>query len=394
MGAKLRVLYLTHHGPLPASSGGRLRDAQLIPELSRLAELEVWAVSRSATADRDALTAATLNSKFRIFHDESTPRPYPTRDSSAASILLKAQHQRFDVIHVEGHYLFHLLPPAARRRSVVVEHNVESSLLAQAAPHGSLLPVGEDDIETVRRIEGAVWAEVGLVLTLSKEDRDRVLQRSPAANVLVTTNGADHISQSTFPEFVESPRSSPNFGFLANYAYPPNIDALSWLVEDIFPLVRKALPRARLLLAGSNLKTAITDLDIPDGVEIVGWVDSAIEFFAGIDVALCPLRVGGGVKVKMLEMARCATPTVATPISMEGLPRRISAGIYIADSVTEFSSAAIRLGKNYGLRSVLRAKLESMQSELPTWSDAASDLYSRWTELSQSKAADLDIISQ
>lgn len=384
MTAELRVLYLTHHGPLPASSGGRLRDAQLIPELARLTNLEVWAVSRSATADRNALMETSLYSQFRIFHDESTPRPYPTRDSTAVSALLAAEHERFDVIHIEGHYLFHLLPKAARCRSVVVEHNVESRLLAQAIASGSSLAVNENDIDTVRRAEDAVWAKAALVLTLSEEDRDRIINRFPTTNAHIAANGADHIIQSPQLESVAKDRITPNFGFLANYAYPPNIDALSWLVKEIFPLIHTALPGARLLLAGSNLKSAVADLEIPDGVEVVGWVESASAFFSDIDVALCPLRIGGGVKVKMLEMARCAMPTVATSISLEGLPREICSGIYVADPTVEFASAAIRLGKDSNLRMTFRGKLQSMQSKLPTWSGAARELYSHWVELSRS----------
>jgi glycosyltransferase involved in cell wall biosynthesis len=381
--ARLRVLYLTHHGPLPASSGGRLRDAQLIPELARLADLEVWAVSRSAAADRDALSAAPLNIRFRVFPDESSPRPYPTRDSRIVSALLAEEHERFDVIHIEGHYLFHLLPQSARYRSVVVEHNIESHLLAQAIAHGSPLPVSDDDIETVRRVEAAVWAEAGLILTLSRQDRDRILQRLPTANVLVTANGADHFPPPRTPDSAERTRLAPHFGFLANYAYPPNADALSWLAGTVFPLIRKDLPGSRLLLAGSNLKAAVAHLNLPDGIEVVGWVASASEFLAGIDVALCPLRIGGGVKVKMLETARSCTPAVATSISLEGLPRGIHSGICVADSAAEFASAAIRLGSSDSLRLALRAKLRSIQAELPTWGDAAAGLYSRWAGLSR-----------
>lgn len=383
MTAQLQVLYLTHHGPLPASSGGRLRDARLIPELTRLANLEVWAVSRSAVADRKALIGSSLNSRFRIFHDESTPQSYPTRDSAAVSALLAAEYKRFDVIHVEGHYLFHLLPRSARCHSVVVEHNVESHLLSQAVANGSQLPVSENDIEMVRLRENAVWAEAGLVLTLSKEDRGRVVKRLPTANVHVVANGADHIIQSPLPEPVAKGRLTPRFGFLANYAYPPNIDALSWLVNDVFPLIRKVFPGARLLLAGSNLKYAASDSSVPDDVEVVGWVRSASEFFSSIDVALCPLRIGGGVKVKVLEMARCATPAVATSISMEGLPREVHTGICVADSTIEFASAAIRLALNSEMRMALRRKLQSMQDELPTWSGAAEELYSHWAGLSR-----------
>lgn len=381
---------MTHHGPLPASSGGRLRDAQLIPELARLANLEVWAVSRNATADRNALIETPLCSQFRVFHDESTPRHYPTRDSAAVRALLAAEHERFDVIHIEGHYLFHLLPRAAHLRSVVVEHNVESHLLSQAIKNKSSLPVSENDIYAVRRMEHAAWAGAGLILTLSTEDRDRIVKRLPLKNVRVAANGSDHIVQPAQHEPAENDRMTPHFGFLANYAYPPNIDALSWLVRKIFPPIQEEIPGARLLLAGSNLKSAAADLEMPDGVEIVGWVESASEFLSNIDVALCPLRIGGGVKVKMLEMAHCATPTVATSVSTEGLPHEIRDSIWIADAAVEFAAAATRLGKDDNLRTIFREKMKSAQSELPTWSDAARDLYSHWMELSQSSPPPVD----
>lgn len=386
MNSKLRVLYLTHHGPLPASSGGRLRDSQLIPELARLTDLDVWAVSRSATADRNALAEAPFNSRFRIFHDESSPQSYPSRDSAAARALLAAEYRRFDIIHIEGHYLFHLLPQAAHSRSIVVEHNVESHLITQAIISGSSLSANENDIESVRQAEDSAWTKAGLVLTLSEEDRGRILKHLPSANVRVTANGSDHISQLAPPYSSAKEKIASNFGFLANYAYPPNIDALGRLIEDIFPLIHTALPESRLLLAGSNLKSAVADRHIPEGVETVGWTESASSFFSDIDIALCPLRIGGGVKVKMLEMIRCAIPIVASPISLEGLPSEVRDGISVSDSTTEFASAAIQLARNGDLRLNLRTKLQSTQSMLPTWRSAAMELYSHWIELSRSKS--------
>jgi len=78
------VLYLTHHGPWPATSGGRLRDAALIPEIAQLADVEVWAISRSADLDRASLGLRPAGTTIRIYCDESRRRGYPTRDSVAA----------------------------------------------------------------------------------------------------------------------------------------------------------------------------------------------------------------------------------------------------------------------------------------------------------------------
>ena len=176
MNTGLRVLYLTHHGPWPAASGGRLRDAALIPEVARLTDLEVWAVSRTPDADRAASRHAPAGVVTRVFADESTQRSYPTRDSAMLRAALAERlsgPDPFDVIHIEGHYLFHLLPEGVRDRAVVVEHNVESHLLQQMAAHCGLTPRLMADIETVASAEEQVWRAAGMVLALSREDQAR-----------------------------------------------------------------------------------------------------------------------------------------------------------------------------------------------------------------------------
>lgn len=178
--ARLHVLYLTHHGPWPASSGGRARDAALLPRLAKLTNLEVWAVSRTPEEDRRAFSRHAPALPHRIYPDESERRAFPSRSSAAARHDLEARmagRRPFDAIHVEGHYLFHLLPPGARDRSVVVEHNVESHLLGQRAALSAAPGRFAGDLATVMRTEQEAWLGAARVLTLTPEDHDRILAR-------------------------------------------------------------------------------------------------------------------------------------------------------------------------------------------------------------------------
>jgi hypothetical protein len=274
MDKRLRVLYLTHHGPWPTTSGGRLRDAALVPEIARRADVEVWAVSRTPELDREWSSRAPAGVLVRVFMDEGPPRRYPTRSSAAASAELLRRTSgpaAFDVLHVEGHYLFHHLPKHVRDRAVVVEHNVESQLLLQRAAHHGMTALLASDIEAVRKAEEQVWGRAPLILTLSDEDRARILERVPGAHVQVSTNGADHLPLTP----VERRTSGgvpmrPRLGFLANYAYPPNRDALGWLLDDILPALRHRLPGARLVLVGSGLREALAGRPLPRDVDALG----------------------------------------------------------------------------------------------------------------------------
>jgi glycosyltransferase involved in cell wall biosynthesis len=344
--ARLRVLYLTHHGPWPTTSGGRLRDAALIPEIARLADVEIWAVSRTPRVDQAATQQAPPGVKVRIFADEALQRSYPTRDSAAARAALHerlATSDSFDVIHVEGHYLVHLLPEEVRHRTVVVEHNVESHLLRQRAARSGLTSHLAADLDALVAAEEEVWTQVGLVVALSPEDQARILRRVPSAAVGLSTDGADHLPLGTAGASDRRLVQQPTFGFLANYAYPPNADALGWLLDELFPALCSRLPDCRLLLVGSNLDQAIDGRRVPAGVLAHGWIDDLTDFWSRIDVLLCPLRIGGGIKVKLIEAIRSGALSVSTSIGLEGLPTAAREAIIKADGTEEFISAAIEL---------------------------------------------------
>lgn len=382
MQTRIRVLYLTHHGPWPPRSGGRLRDAALVPELARLADVEVWAVSRTAELDREWLHRRPAGTVVRVFPDEGPRRNYPTRQSAAASAELRRRMHgptAFDVVHAEGHYLFHLVPNEARSRAVVVEHNVESNLLRQRLVHRGLTAASAADLEAVATAEEQVWRQVPLILTLSQEDRARILHRVPDARVCVSTNGADHI-----PLAAAERRSpireplKPRLGFLANYAYPPNRDALRWLLDDIMPAVRRRIPGAWLVLAGSGLREALGGRPLPTGVEALGWVENLSNFWTGIDIALCPLRIGGGIKVKTVEAIRSGAPLVSTAIGLEGLPPAAREGVVRADCVDEFVDAVVQVSMGSFRSRGHLASLANAQRALPTWRDVASSLHQHW----------------
>jgi glycosyltransferase involved in cell wall biosynthesis len=375
---RLRVLYLTHHSPWPPTSGGRVRDSALVPRLASYADLEVWAVSRTADSDRAALPSSRAHVPVRVFDDESARRPYPTRDSADARALLRqrARRDRFDVVHVEGHYLHHLVPEALWPRVVVVEHNVESVLLRQRGGVAGCSRAAE--VGAAVADERRAWANSRLVVTLSVEDRDRVLRRAPWTCVAVVGNGSDHIPLWTTSTVERRAGRPPRIGFLANYAYPPNRDALHWLLTEIMPAFRARLPDGELLLAGGNLPDVLDATRVPAGVVPVGWVDDLADFWQAIDVVVCPLRIGGGVKVKMLEAIRAGRAIVSTRLGVEGLPERARRAVDVVDETHGFAAAAARLCIDDDLRAARVRRIATARLDMPTWDHGAAQLHQLW----------------
>lgn len=381
---RLRALYLTHHGPMPASSGGRLRDAALIPELANFADVEVWAVSRTAEQDRSAIAASWTGPSCRIYDDEGPLREFPTRESRLLRQALAARMASpgaFDVIHIEGHYLHSLVPDnGTHERVVLVEHNVESHVLEQRL---ALQPehVGLRSARAlVEEAERRAWRAAPLILALSEEDRARILQRIPEANVAVSTNGADHVPRIP-PDPHRESRGRGTIGFLANYRYPPNQDALTWLVERLFPAIKQRLHGGRLILAGSNLQDALVGRPLPEGVVPVGWMGDLSEFWQQCDVVVCPLRVGGGVKVKVIEAIQSGAVVVSTPVGLEGLSPAGRDAIIQAESEEEFVEFTVRACVDSALRFDLARRVARAQESLTSWAAVAEATYRHWTSV-------------
>lgn len=385
----LKALYLTHHAPWPVTSGGRRRDASLVPRLAQYADLEVWAVSRTAEKDRAAVRERRPSFPVRVFTDEARRRIYPTRDSAQARARLAgmiAGGRNFDVVHIEGHYLFHLLPAEYTSRAVLVEHNVESLLLRQRARHGRDSDRLHAEIRAVERAEQQAWTRAARVLTLSEEDRQRVLARVPTAHVEVCPNGADHIRLQR-PEPMTEVNLAPRIGFLANYCYPPNQDALRWLLDSIFPMIRSSLPGAELLLAGFGLDQVTDVAKLPPGVLPLGWVDDVAELWNKVDIAICPLRVGGGMKVKVIDAVRGGLPLVSTGIGLEGMPRAVLDAVVRADDAAGLAAGVVRISTDPALRKTLLRRLGEAQRAFPTWSSVVASTYRHWVDVALDSTA-------
>jgi glycosyltransferase involved in cell wall biosynthesis len=99
-----------------------------------------------------------------------------------------------------------------------------------------------------------------------------------------------------------------------------NRDALSFAVRDVLPLVRKEIPGAQLIVRGSGGDSGIRELATAPGVTFEGEMPSLAQAYSGVDVILMPLRIGSGLKGRVLEAMLAGIPVVGTSVAAEGIP--------------------------------------------------------------------------
>ncbi len=130
--------------------------------------------------------------------------------------------------------------------------------------------------------------------------------------------------------------------FVGGFQHLPNVDAARWLVEEIFPHVRAAIPDIELHLIGSRMPPEIREINTP-GVLAHGFVEDLQPFLDRCRVSVAPLRYGAGVKGKVNQAMAHGLPVVATECAAEGMFLRHGHDVLLADCAEDFAAEIVRL---------------------------------------------------
>jgi Glycosyl transferases group 1 len=135
-----------------------------------------------------------------------------------------------------------------------------------------------------------------------------------------------------------------NFVFIGNFLHEPNWNAVQYLKETIWPLIRKQMPEAILQIYGAYPSQKVLQLNQPkEGFYIMGRVDDAQEVVRNARLVLAPLRFGAGIKGKLLEAMQFGTPSITTTIGAESMFGYLPWNGFITDDVEVFAEKAVEL---------------------------------------------------
>jgi glycosyltransferase involved in cell wall biosynthesis len=111
----------------------------------------------------------------------------------------------------------------------------------------------------------------------------------------------------------------PTLSFIGTLDFEPNIDAVLFLADEIWPVIRKACPSALLIVAGRNPTPQVLSLAARPGIEVHPNVMRINDVLGRSWASIAPMRSGVGVKNKVLEAWACSRPVVLTPLAVNGL---------------------------------------------------------------------------
>jgi glycosyltransferase involved in cell wall biosynthesis len=254
-------------------------------------------------------------------------------------------------------------------RTVLDLHNIESVLhgrSAQTEPHATAFAhriFGQASLELERD-----WLpRFTEVLATSERDAELARAIAPKAYVTVYPNA---IPSTPLPP----PGNEEVIVFSGNMEYHPNRSAVRFFRREVWPQLRERWPGLVWRLVGKNPEAVRQFTSGDPRIEVQGQVEDAVRELARAKVAVVPLLVGSGTRLKVLEAWAAGLPVVSTQVGAEGLPVSDGEHILLADSAVAFTAAVSRLLACNGLRSQLgRAGRLLLEKEF-TWEAAWSKL--------------------
>jgi len=263
--------------------------------------------------------------------------PYASRTAA----WLREHGMRFKTIIVCRYYVAKPFLPLLRKYApqarivfdTVDLHYLREQRGAQLSGHSAPMAAAAG----TRALELQCISQADLTTVVSDEERELLTREVPAARVETLSN----LHQLAGPGLPFAQRH--DLVFVGGFRHPPNVDAVTWFVQAVFPLVRASLPGVRFHCIGGNTTAQIEALGSHPGVVMHGHVVDITPYMHGCRIAVAPLRFGAGVKGKVnLSMAH-GQPVIATSCAAEGMHLTHVHDVLVADDAESFAARIVEL---------------------------------------------------
>lgn len=418
---KPSVLMIYPVVPVPADDGGKIRVYQMLrnlagsydirllcfsrdpSDLAGLKELEAWGVKAEAIP----LRALPLS------HVERAVFPHYCQGWASQEMLDRIRtilrDEPVDLVDVETTLMAYYRNVIEDTPSVFVELDAGPLQPGESYnPAARGLKKIAEWYEWLRMLKFELTQAPRFNLTVAVSKRDEEILRSylPDLNVKTVTQGTDveyfstdsadlprRIRRDDYHEpkygeskvrgyenrFAESKAgakeelSGSTMVFVGALAHYPNVDAINWFAAEVLPRIREKLPEARLVLVGSGSPDRIAAARASPGVEFVGSVPDVRPYLASARIFVAPIRLGSGMKGKVLEALAMGKAVAATEVAASGIGAVSGVHLLIADSARDFAEAAVRLLSDAPLRERLGRAGRELVRERFSWKMKAEE---------------------
>lgn len=210
------------------------------------------------------------------------------------------------------------------------------------------------ETSTLRKVDGT--------LAVSEKDAEHLHKLALGARVAVVPNGVD-------PDYyrIEQQDGEEGLVFVGKMDFRPNVDAVLWFTQKIWPLVRDRSPSTKFWVVGRNPSPRLNGLKSDPQVVITGEVPDVRPYLARSAVVVIPLRMGSGTRLKVLEAMAMGKAVVSTPLGCEGIAAQNGQEMALADSAQDFARLTLGLLRDREKRRKLGEAARRLVEEKYDW---------------------------
>jgi glycosyltransferase involved in cell wall biosynthesis len=358
----MKILWVNTNFLHPTTKGGQIRTLEMLRWLSQWHEIHYVALEdpRSPEGPR---RVGEYSARAYPFRYAAPAKPSPAFYAELARGLFSKvpvavsrfcppgmrtfltdliRKERFDRAVVD-----HLAPTSYfpdLEHALFFQHNVETIIWRRNAEHAATaLRKAYFRLQAARMFEyeRRVSLAAGHIVAVSEEDAGAMRSLFGVTRVTPISTGVDL-------EYFAPPQAGPapqaELVFVGSMDWLANIDAVTWFVREVLPLIRLQHPAIRLAVVGRTPSQEILDLAADDpGILVTGTVPDVRPYLWGAKISVVPLRIGGGTRLKIYESMAAGTAVVSTAIGAEGLEVQHPGNIRLAKTAGEFARECLDL---------------------------------------------------
>lgn len=379
----MNILLLTHMYPYPPNDGGRivtfntikydvkygnnltvitLNEKQIKSELDDYCKVHI--IEKDTNNDyMDMVKNLFSNMPYNLskYYDDRVLKKIDELFANSSFDLVVIDHLHMAIY---GKYIkekYRTFPVILR------QHNVESTIMERFYKNQSnflIRSYAKLQFSKLYKFEKTIVELFDKCFMITEDDSTRITNMNPRAKTTVIPAGVDVEVYKPINEYEYN--DGANIIFLGAMNWLPNEDGAIWFAENIFDKILKKEPKAKFYIVGKNPSDNVKKLHNGNNVIVTGFVEDDKEYISKANVFIVPLRIGGGMRIKILNAMSMGKCIVSTSIGAEGI-KVTGEDICICDTEEEFANNVVQLLNNNERRKQIGINARNTIIEKYSW---------------------------
>ena len=382
----MKILWLSHFAPYPPKGGASQRSYNMLKQLSKYADVSLLSLAPyskiASFFNNYEAGMEEIEHELGKYCDEIRLIPHGRHKRQTAKTLnaLKSlvRNDPYDVVCLESKELETSLTKALAENNydaihldtiglwpyvasldiplILNHHNIESQMLQRRASKTSwpLSQYIRSQESKLQKLEIQAGAKARINVTCSRDDGQR-LSEIGIDNVAEIPNGVD-LSYFSRRQNYQATESGIDLIFAGGLEWYPNRDAMIFFAKKVWPQLKAKAQAATMTVVGRGSIPLLNDIAATDSsFKVAGFVPDVRTYLEQASIYVCPIRDGGGTKLKVLDALGMGIPLIAHPIACEGINVRNGEHVIFAETPKQFCDAILSLSAAPELKMKLSA---------------------------------------